>query len=70
MFRHVIVGVDGRPSGRDAIALARLLVAPQERLALAHVYEWSRVRAASMPFGGAEREGSLLLAGRDRRLPR
>jgi nucleotide-binding universal stress UspA family protein len=29
MFRHVIVGVDGRQGGRDAIALARLLIAPQ-----------------------------------------
>ena len=39
MFRHVIVGVDVRTSGRDAIAPGRLLIAPQERLALAHVYE-------------------------------
>jgi len=38
MFRRVMVGVDGRPSGRDAIALARLLVAPRGRLTLAHVH--------------------------------
>ncbi len=28
MFRRVLVGVDGRPGGRDAIALARQLAAP------------------------------------------
>jgi nucleotide-binding universal stress UspA family protein len=36
-FGHVIVGVDGRRGGRDAIALARLLVGPRGRLTLAHV---------------------------------
>jgi nucleotide-binding universal stress UspA family protein len=38
MFRQVIVGVDGRPSGRDAIALARVLVAPEGRITLVHVH--------------------------------
>lgn len=38
-FRDVIVGVDGREGGRDAIALGRLLVAPTGRLTLAHVRE-------------------------------
>jgi nucleotide-binding universal stress UspA family protein len=37
MFENVIAGVDGRPGGRDAIALARVLLSPQGRLALAHV---------------------------------
>ena len=36
MFGNVIVGVDGRQGGRDAIALARLLLAPGGRLALAN----------------------------------
>jgi nucleotide-binding universal stress UspA family protein len=36
-FQHVIVGVDGRQGGRDAIAMARLLVSPTGRLTLAHV---------------------------------
>jgi nucleotide-binding universal stress UspA family protein len=36
-FQHVIVGVDGRQGGRDAIALARWLVAPNGGLTLAHV---------------------------------
>jgi nucleotide-binding universal stress UspA family protein len=38
MFENVLVGVDGRSGGRDAIALARLLVAPTGKLALAHVH--------------------------------
>jgi len=38
MFRRVLVGVDGRPGGRDAIALARLLAAPDGVITLAHVY--------------------------------
>lgn len=37
MFDNVLVGVDGRPNGRDAIELARHLVAPEGRLTLAHV---------------------------------
>jgi nucleotide-binding universal stress UspA family protein len=37
MFGDVIVGVDGSPGGRDAIALATRLVAPDGRLTLAHV---------------------------------
>jgi nucleotide-binding universal stress UspA family protein len=66
MFQHVIVGVDGRPSGRDAVSLARLLAAPNERLALAHVHQLSPVHAASIPVGEAEREGSLLLLEQER----
>ena len=30
MFENVIVGVDGRPTGRDAIELARRLASPGE----------------------------------------
>jgi nucleotide-binding universal stress UspA family protein len=37
MFKNVLVGVDGRPGGRDAIALARLLGDPGGRLTLAFV---------------------------------
>jgi nucleotide-binding universal stress UspA family protein len=36
-FGRVIVGVDGRQGGRDAIELARQLLAPNGALALAHV---------------------------------
>jgi hypothetical protein len=34
----VLVGVDGRPNGRDAIALASRLTCPDGKLTLAHVH--------------------------------
>jgi nucleotide-binding universal stress UspA family protein len=37
MFSNVLVGVDGRQGGRDAIALAIRLAAPGARMTLAHV---------------------------------
>jgi nucleotide-binding universal stress UspA family protein len=37
MFKNVLVGVDGRPNGRDAIALGERLTDPEGRLRLAHV---------------------------------
>ncbi|HUA71807.1 MAG TPA: universal stress protein [Solirubrobacteraceae bacterium] len=38
MFSKVLVGVDGRFGGRDAIALARQLCAEDGQLVLAHIY--------------------------------
>jgi nucleotide-binding universal stress UspA family protein len=38
MFTNVLVGIDGRPNGRDAIALATRLAAPCAKLTLAHVH--------------------------------
>lgn len=38
MFRNVIVGIDGSPTGRDAITLALPLADEGARLTLAHVY--------------------------------
>src|SRR4029077_18348836 len=38
MFKNVVIGVDGRDGGRDAIALARVLCDPDGELTLAHVY--------------------------------
>jgi nucleotide-binding universal stress UspA family protein len=38
VFKNVIVGIDGEDGGRDALALARLLLADGGRLTLAHVY--------------------------------
>jgi nucleotide-binding universal stress UspA family protein len=38
MFRNVLVGVDGRPNGRDAIALASRLTDPDGKMTLAHVH--------------------------------
>ena len=37
MFKNALVGVDGRPSGRDAITLASRLTDPDGKLTLAHV---------------------------------
>jgi nucleotide-binding universal stress UspA family protein len=37
MFKNVLVGVDGRPTGRDAIALASQLLDPDGKLTLAYV---------------------------------
>ena len=38
MFENVVVGVKDRESGRDALALARRLAAPDGTLTLASVY--------------------------------
>lgn len=38
MFDKVLVGIDGRTGGHDAVALARRLAAPGGELTLAHVY--------------------------------
>jgi nucleotide-binding universal stress UspA family protein len=38
VFENVIVGVDGRPNGRDAIALAARLADPAGKLVLANVH--------------------------------
>jgi len=38
MFENVIVGVDGRPNGRDAITLATRLLAPEGKLTLANIH--------------------------------
>lgn len=38
MFNNVLVGVDGRLGGRDAIALASRLIDPNGKLTLAHVH--------------------------------
>ena len=66
MFRQVIVGVDGGPTGRDAVAVARLLVGPDGRLVLAHVHELTPVRGASGAYGPAETEESMRLLEAER----
>ncbi len=38
MFKNVLVGVDGSPNGRDAIALASRLTDPDGKLTLTHVH--------------------------------
>lgn len=54
MFDNVVVGVDGRDGGWDAIALARQLAAPGAAITLAHVYgvptAAGRAAALALPF--------------------
>ena len=50
MFENVLVGVDGRPNGRDAIELARKLIDADSRLTLAHVRDgWAHPLHAVAP---------------------
>jgi hypothetical protein len=53
MFDTVLIGVDGREGGRDAIALARRLAPPGAEVTFAHVY--------GMPTA-AGRAGALALS--------
>ncbi len=66
MFRQVIVGVDGGPTGRDAIAVAKLLVGPDTHLVLAHVHELTPVRGASGAYGVEQNEESMALLEAER----
>jgi nucleotide-binding universal stress UspA family protein len=69
MFRNVLVGVDGRGGGRDAIALARKLVdAGEGKLTLAHVRQ-----GATNPYHAVvpglideERDASVKLLEKER----
>ena len=60
MFENVLVGVDGRPNGRDAIALASRLTQPDGKLTLAHVHsgELRPTRAVTPGAVREEREAS------------
>ncbi|MGN6373134.1 MAG: universal stress protein [Solirubrobacteraceae bacterium] len=68
MFNTVLVGVDGRPTGRDAIALASRLVDPAGKLTLAHVHSGPMHPAyAVVPdLLRDEREASAKLLERER----
>jgi nucleotide-binding universal stress UspA family protein len=68
MFENVIVGVDGRPTGRDAITLAARLAGAEGRLTLAHVRggELRPAHAATPGLVEAEREASHELLERER----
>ena len=64
MFKNVIVGVDGRVSGRDAIALARRSATPAAKLTprLRHPYESSEDVAESDELLERERSAADLEA--------
>jgi nucleotide-binding universal stress UspA family protein len=55
MFKNVLVGVDGRLNGRDAIALASRLTDPTGKLTLAHVHS-GVLRASTAISPGLVRE--------------
>src|SRR5271157_4403798 len=61
MFKNALVGVDGRPSGRDAIALASRL--SEGRLTLAHVQPGNvhPLRAISPGLAADERDAAVKL---------
>lgn len=69
MFRNVHIGVDGSPTGREAIALAIALAEPDARMTLAHVHggEISAGGVLNRAFGadGPEAAQRLLEAERD-----
>jgi nucleotide-binding universal stress UspA family protein len=69
MFKNVLVGVDGRPNARDAIALASRLIDPDGgRLTLAHVHsgELRPSHAISPGLVREEQEASHKLLERER----
>jgi nucleotide-binding universal stress UspA family protein len=55
MFGNVVVGVDGSPNGRDAIALASHLAAAGGRITLAHVHS-GRLRPSTAVTPALARE--------------
>jgi nucleotide-binding universal stress UspA family protein len=68
MFNNVLVGVDGRPNGRDAIALASRLTDSDGKLTLAHVHSGNLrpSHAVSPDLVREEREASHKLLERER----
>jgi nucleotide-binding universal stress UspA family protein len=68
MFKNVLVGVDGSPSGRDAVALASRLSDPDGKLTLAHVHpgELHPLHAVTPGLLAEEREASTRLLEQER----
>src|SRR5665213_2855223 len=68
MFKNVLVGVDGRPNGRDAMALASQLTDPDGKLTLAHVHtgRLNPSHAITPGLVREEREASEKLLERER----
>lgn len=69
MFSKVIIGVDGKQGGRDAVALARVLAAPGAELTLAHVNAGYTTysRADNGDFQRVEQERSAALLDAERK---
>ena len=68
MFRQIVVGVDEHEGGRDAIAVAMKLLAPDGDLTLAHVYAGDPHlhRGASPAYDASERERAIELLEKTR----
>ncbi len=68
MFKNVLVGIDGRSNGRDAIALAARLLGAEGELTLAHVHsdEHPPLNAATPGLLAEERKASASLLERER----
>ncbi len=68
MFNNVLVGVDGRPTGRDAIAFASRLIARDGKLTLAHVHSGPMRPSHAVTPGllREEREASAKLLEQER----
>jgi nucleotide-binding universal stress UspA family protein len=66
MLEKVLVGVDGRSGGRDAIALARELADPHGRLVLAKVYDGGKFGGGGGLAVAVEREAAQSMLTRER----
>ncbi len=68
MFKKIIVGVDEQAGGRDAIALARILLEPQSTVTLVHVHAGFPAigRGTNRDFETIERDRGLALLQRVR----
>ena len=74
MFKNVLVGVDGKSNGRDAIALARRLTDPGAKVTLVHVHAGEHNRLHAIRTDRLEKEdkdsADLLEASDPRRTSR
>ena len=65
MFTNIVVGIDGREGGREAMALARRLASDTARVSLAHVYcEGVLARSSGVPLE-VQREDAMDLLERE-----
>lgn len=67
-MKHILVGVDGRHGGRDAIELAQLFAEPGSRITLAHVHSSSAATWQSVERQEARREAGRRLLESEREL--
>jgi nucleotide-binding universal stress UspA family protein len=67
MFQKIVVGVDGRAGGREALALARLLGGQDTEIVAVHVYAYERTpgRSSSASFEQVLREDARVVVERE-----